>query len=53
MPMFSNIWRENSGKLAAIIERQNVFAAMAEAALLTMLDDDKWSRGIGNTHNMR
>lgn len=32
--MFSNIWREKSGKLAANIERQNVFAAIAEAALL-------------------
>jgi hypothetical protein len=31
MPL--NIWREKSGKLAATIERQNVFAAMADAAL--------------------
>jgi hypothetical protein len=31
--MFSNIWREKSGKLAATSERQKVFAAMAEAAL--------------------
>jgi hypothetical protein len=31
--MFWNIWREKRGKLAATMERQKVFAAMAEAAL--------------------
>lgn len=39
--MFSNIWRENSGKLAATSERQKVFAAIADAALWTVLDDGK------------
>jgi hypothetical protein len=33
MPIFSNIWREKRGKLAATMERQKVFAAIAEAAL--------------------
>jgi hypothetical protein len=37
MPMFSNICREKRGKLAATIDRQKVFAAMADAALLVRL----------------
>lgn len=37
MPMFSNICREKRGKLAATIDRQKVFAAMADAALSIML----------------
>jgi hypothetical protein len=35
--MFSNIWREKSGKLAATSDRQKVFAAIAEAALNDIL----------------
>jgi hypothetical protein len=38
--MFWNIWREKRGKLAAAIERQKVFAAIAEAALIEILEID-------------
>lgn len=38
IPIPWNIWREKSGKLAATIERQNVFAAIADAALYNMLE---------------
>lgn len=55
MPMFWNICRENRGKLAATMERKKVFAAIAEAALNSLLEIDfsDSSKIGGSTHNIR